>query len=272
MGKGKGAPEQWVCVIRPGKILFEMEGVTWRIAQGSDAAGRGEDRDADQVGHARRNGREAEEHMKENAEKARAPGRGRARQAVARRRRADVPAALPVVDGADGRGQETSRAAQGAGADADGAARARRAAARRRPKPAECRRRPLAKPRPLAKAVGEKGGSAKKSGGSESDGQEAAARKSQPRDKTRRHNSRWRKLRLTIRTKKSGSVVSTKMAKTIVVEVIAARAASAVQANRQQAQKVLRARRKGRGQGGRCGAHHRVPPDEQAEALAVGAK
>ena len=27
MGKGKGAPEQWVVVIRPGKILFEMEGV-----------------------------------------------------------------------------------------------------------------------------------------------------------------------------------------------------------------------------------------------------
>jgi large subunit ribosomal protein L16 len=27
MGKGKGAPEQWVCVIRPGKIMFEMEGV-----------------------------------------------------------------------------------------------------------------------------------------------------------------------------------------------------------------------------------------------------
>src|SRR6202161_3448656 len=27
MGKGKGAPDQWVCVIRPGKILFEMEGV-----------------------------------------------------------------------------------------------------------------------------------------------------------------------------------------------------------------------------------------------------
>ena len=28
MGKGKGAPEQWVAVIRPGKILFEMEGVS----------------------------------------------------------------------------------------------------------------------------------------------------------------------------------------------------------------------------------------------------
>jgi large subunit ribosomal protein L16 len=28
MGKGKGAPEAWVCVIRPGRILFEMEGVS----------------------------------------------------------------------------------------------------------------------------------------------------------------------------------------------------------------------------------------------------
>jgi large subunit ribosomal protein L16 len=27
MGKGKGAPEDWVCVIKPGRILFEMEGV-----------------------------------------------------------------------------------------------------------------------------------------------------------------------------------------------------------------------------------------------------
>ena len=27
MGKGKGAPDQWVCVIRPGRILFEMNGV-----------------------------------------------------------------------------------------------------------------------------------------------------------------------------------------------------------------------------------------------------
>jgi large subunit ribosomal protein L16 len=32
MGKGKGAPEQWVAVIRPGKILFEMEGVTTDVA------------------------------------------------------------------------------------------------------------------------------------------------------------------------------------------------------------------------------------------------
>jgi large subunit ribosomal protein L16 len=32
MGKGKGAPEQWVCVVRPGKILFEMEGVPREVA------------------------------------------------------------------------------------------------------------------------------------------------------------------------------------------------------------------------------------------------
>ena len=32
MGKGKGAPEQWVVVIRPGKIMFEMEGVPFEVA------------------------------------------------------------------------------------------------------------------------------------------------------------------------------------------------------------------------------------------------
>ena len=33
MGKGKGAPEQWVVVIRPGKIMFEMEGVPVDVAK-----------------------------------------------------------------------------------------------------------------------------------------------------------------------------------------------------------------------------------------------
>jgi len=32
MGKGKGAPEGWVCVVRPGKIMFEMEGVDLKTA------------------------------------------------------------------------------------------------------------------------------------------------------------------------------------------------------------------------------------------------
>jgi large subunit ribosomal protein L16 len=33
MGKGKGAPEGWVAVIRPGRILYEMQGVTRALAQ-----------------------------------------------------------------------------------------------------------------------------------------------------------------------------------------------------------------------------------------------
>ena len=32
MGKGKGAPEAWVAVVKPGKVLFEMEGVTLETA------------------------------------------------------------------------------------------------------------------------------------------------------------------------------------------------------------------------------------------------
>ncbi len=33
MGKGKGAPSHWVAVIRPGRILFECEGVNKETAQ-----------------------------------------------------------------------------------------------------------------------------------------------------------------------------------------------------------------------------------------------
>jgi large subunit ribosomal protein L16 len=33
MGKGKGAPEMWVAVIQPGRILFEMEGVERSLAR-----------------------------------------------------------------------------------------------------------------------------------------------------------------------------------------------------------------------------------------------
>jgi large subunit ribosomal protein L16 len=33
MGKGKGAPESWVAVIRPGRMLYEMSGVTKEMAQ-----------------------------------------------------------------------------------------------------------------------------------------------------------------------------------------------------------------------------------------------
>ena len=49
MGKGKGAPEQWVAVIRPGKILFEMEGVDRGDGRGGHAAGGAQAADQDQV-------------------------------------------------------------------------------------------------------------------------------------------------------------------------------------------------------------------------------
>lgn len=33
MGKGKGSPEGWVAIVRPGKILYEMEGITKDLAK-----------------------------------------------------------------------------------------------------------------------------------------------------------------------------------------------------------------------------------------------
>ncbi len=33
MGKGKGAPEGWVAVVKPGRVLFEMEGVDEKTAR-----------------------------------------------------------------------------------------------------------------------------------------------------------------------------------------------------------------------------------------------
>jgi large subunit ribosomal protein L16 len=33
MGKGKGNPEEWVAVVKPGRILYEMEGVTVDVAK-----------------------------------------------------------------------------------------------------------------------------------------------------------------------------------------------------------------------------------------------
>jgi large subunit ribosomal protein L16 len=33
MGKGKGSPEGWVAVVKPGRVLFELEGVTKDVAE-----------------------------------------------------------------------------------------------------------------------------------------------------------------------------------------------------------------------------------------------
>ena len=33
MGKGKGAPEYWVCRVKPGRIIFEVDGVSEAVAR-----------------------------------------------------------------------------------------------------------------------------------------------------------------------------------------------------------------------------------------------
>ncbi|MEE8371945.1 MAG: 50S ribosomal protein L16 [Sphingomonadales bacterium] len=33
MGKGKGSPEFWICRVKPGRIMFEMDGVTQKLAR-----------------------------------------------------------------------------------------------------------------------------------------------------------------------------------------------------------------------------------------------
>ena len=33
MGKGKGAPEMWVAVVKPGRVMFELEGVSEVLAR-----------------------------------------------------------------------------------------------------------------------------------------------------------------------------------------------------------------------------------------------
>jgi large subunit ribosomal protein L16 len=33
MGKGKGNPEEWVAIVKPGRVLYEMEGVTEKVAR-----------------------------------------------------------------------------------------------------------------------------------------------------------------------------------------------------------------------------------------------
>ena len=33
MGKGKGAPEEWVAVVKPGRVMFELEGISRVFAQ-----------------------------------------------------------------------------------------------------------------------------------------------------------------------------------------------------------------------------------------------
>ncbi len=56
MGKGKGPPEYWVAVVKPGRILFEIEGVTVALAEGSHRARAAQAAAQDEVHLARRTG------------------------------------------------------------------------------------------------------------------------------------------------------------------------------------------------------------------------
>lgn len=35
MGKGKGSPEYWACRVKPGRVMFEIDGVTPEVARGA---------------------------------------------------------------------------------------------------------------------------------------------------------------------------------------------------------------------------------------------
>ena len=119
MGKGKGAPEEWVCVVRPGRILFEMEGVSETDARARDAAGRGQAADQDEVRDAVRAGDGV---MKIG--EIRELGVDDLQRAREGPRRSAVPAPHPEVDGpARGAGQ-AAHAAPRPGAHQDDSPRA----------------------------------------------------------------------------------------------------------------------------------------------------
>ena len=52
-GSGKGNPEGWVAVVKPGKVMFELAGVARGPRQGGDAPRRPQAADQDQVRHPR---------------------------------------------------------------------------------------------------------------------------------------------------------------------------------------------------------------------------
>ena len=54
MGSGKGAPDHWVAVVKPGRILFEMAGVPEDRGSRGDAPGRPQAADQRQVPGSRR--------------------------------------------------------------------------------------------------------------------------------------------------------------------------------------------------------------------------
>src|SRR5512135_3411112 len=187
MGKGKGAPDHWIAVVRPGKILFEMEGVTLahplRGPSALEAKNHGEDEDQDQNEDELQGGRQGYARAPAGAALARLLGArqqgggedaqpflGGAGAQVARAAGPALPPEVPAAHGADGKPQEDPRPAP-------------------RPGPGEDHR-------PRA-------GAGQRTPG---DGEEVMAETAATKQEGRRNT-------------KVGEVVSTKMSKTIVVEV-----------------------------------------------------
>ena len=136
MGKGKGAPDHWVAVVRPGKMLFEMEGVTGD-RRGSDAPGVEQAAFEDALRHAPRcqgrGSRQVAEKKSMETEKIRNLNDDEF-TAGKEGRRAALSPALPDEAGAERGREEAARTAQGHCAHQDdcpraGAGSARRAAA-----------------------------------------------------------------------------------------------------------------------------------------------
>ena len=145
MGKGKGAPEQWVAVIRPGKILFEMEGVDRAIA--AAAMRLAAHKLPMRTKFVARGARRSNDMKVAKSTRSRRPN---CSSQLTRNGRAVVPAAVPDVHGADGRAEEGARDAQGARADLHHPARAR-ARRERRSKMAEAQAAKASRTRRSAK-------------------------------------------------------------------------------------------------------------------------
>ena len=58
MGKGKGTPEFWACRVKPGRIMFEIDGVPVELAQRGAAPRRRQAADQDALRRAHRRVRE----------------------------------------------------------------------------------------------------------------------------------------------------------------------------------------------------------------------
>ncbi len=118
MGKGKGAPEEWVCVVRPGRILFEMEGVSEADARRAMQLASAKLPIKTKFATPLRAG--------ERVMKVGGDSRARRRRAAQPREgpgRPDLPAAHPEVDGPARGARPGARAAPRPGADQDDSAR-----------------------------------------------------------------------------------------------------------------------------------------------------